>query len=335
MNLKRRRALNRILEWVGYALASGPYDEEPPAHRAWQPDEDVATERRSVRGWVAADDARGLSYDQLRTTLDGVLAKTDGPRSATRNILEAAVDRLPNVVEGMRGKAGSLQPRTAALLAPLSEVPRRVRAVVEETRQGIAAFRGRAADRLEPVARLPRQVGEVATRIGNHGSQRAPEEPIELPEAVPEPSSQPVAGEVEVVEEESVVVMKEEPPVVDPVPTEALVAEEPTVVDERAAAEPVGPTIVDEPVGLDEEPLGIQTWRDRLMELPGLSLLRHVPSVFGPTGPLSILARRPAPTGPEEQPDEPTAAEVLDRLQEMLERDARKDDAAPNSGARP
>ena len=104
---------------------------------------------------------------------------------------------------------------------------------------------------------------------------------------------------------------------------EPIVPEEPTVVDERAAAEPAGPRIVDEPVVLDEQPVGIQTWRDRLMALPGLRLLRHVPAVSEPTALPSILARQPALTSPEEQPDEPTAPSVINRLQEMLERDAK------------
>ena len=158
MNPERRQTLNRILRWVGYGLAYSADEEEAQAHWARQPDEDIATEKRSVGVWVAADDTRGLSYQQLRTRLDRVLAKTDGLRSATRNILDATADRLPSV--------GSLQPRTAALLTPLSEVPQRVSATVKETREKIAVFRRRVADRLEPVARLPKQVGVVGPAHG-------------------------------------------------------------------------------------------------------------------------------------------------------------------------
>ena len=84
-------------------------------------------------------------------------------------------------------------------------------------------------------------------------------------------------------------------------------------------------TAVDEAVVLDEQPMGIQTWRDRLMALPGLRLLRHVPSVSEPTAPPSILARQPALTGSEQQLDDPTVPEVLERLQKLVERDGEEE----------
>ena len=152
----KRHSLDRILGWVGYGCAYSVDEEEAQAHRARQPDDEAATERRSVAVWAAADDTWGLSDEQLRTRLGGVLAKTHGLRSATRNILKTAADRLPSAVEGMQA-----------------------RAIVEEIRERVGAVRGRVADRFEPVARLPKQVGVVGpahgvdSTAGGHGETQA------------------------------------------------------------------------------------------------------------------------------------------------------------------
>ena len=105
----KRHTLDGILGWVGYGCAYSVDEEEAQAHRARQ---DAATERRSVAVWAAADDTRGLSDEQLRTRLGGVLAKTHGLRSATRNILGPA--------HGVDSTAhGHGETQAAALLGPV------------------------------------------------------------------------------------------------------------------------------------------------------------------------------------------------------------------------
>ncbi len=112
MNPKRHQTLDRILGWVGYGCAYSVDEEEAQAHRARQPDEEAATERRSVAVWAAADDTRGLSLEQLRTRLGGVLAKTHDRRSATRNVLGPA--------HGVDSTAdGHGETQAAALLGPV------------------------------------------------------------------------------------------------------------------------------------------------------------------------------------------------------------------------
>ena len=72
----KRHTLDRIFGWVGYGCAYSVNEEEAQAHRARQPDEEAATERRSVAVWAAADDTRGLSDEQLCTRL-GILGFAD------------------------------------------------------------------------------------------------------------------------------------------------------------------------------------------------------------------------------------------------------------------